>query len=56
METLEQIKNLTEVLSIDTDKFFKGNSAAGTRARKTAQELKTLLQGLRVEIIEHKKK
>jgi hypothetical protein len=56
METLEQIKILTEVLSVDTNKFFSGNNAAGTRARKTAQELKTLLQNLRVEIIEHKKK
>jgi hypothetical protein len=56
METLEQIKTLTEVLSIDTAKFFGGNSAAGTRARKTAQELKNLLQTLRVEIIDHKKK
>jgi hypothetical protein len=56
METLEQIKNLTEVLSIDTAKSFSGNASAGTRARKTAQELKALLQTLRTEILEHKKK
>ena len=42
METLEQIKELTELL-------------AGTRARKTAQELKALLQKLRGEILENKK-
>jgi len=55
METLEKIKELTEVLSVDTTKFYKGNKSAGTRARKTAQELKTLLNKLRVEILKHKK-
>ncbi len=56
METLEKIKELTEVLSVDTTKFFKGNKSAGTRARKTAQELKALLQKLRAEVLEHNKK
>lgn len=55
METLEKIKELTEVLSVDATKFFKGNKSAGTRARKSAQELKSLLQKLRAEILEHKK-
>ena len=39
METLEKIKELTELLSVDATKFYKGNKSAGTRARKTAQEL-----------------
>jgi hypothetical protein len=55
METLEQIKTLTESLGNDTTKFFNGNKSAGTRARKTAQELKALLQTLRGEILESKK-
>jgi hypothetical protein len=55
METLEQIKVLTEQLSVDTTKFFAGNKSAGTRARKSAQELKSLLQQLRGEILESKK-
>jgi hypothetical protein len=55
METLEKIKELTEVLSVDTTKYFNGNKSAGTRARKTAQELKALLQLLRGEILDHKK-
>jgi len=55
METLEQIKVLTEVLSVDTTKFFAGNKSAGTRARKSAQELKALLQQLRGEILDHNK-
>ena len=56
METLEQIKALTEELSQDATKFFKGNKSAGTRARKSAQELKNLLQTLRTEILEERKK
>jgi hypothetical protein len=55
METLEQIKLLSESLSVETTKFFGGNKSAGTRARKSAQELKTLLQTLRGEILEHNK-
>jgi len=55
METLEQIKVLAELLSVDTTKFFGGHKSAGTRARKSAQELKALTQKLRVEILEHNK-
>jgi hypothetical protein len=55
MDTLEQIKEMTELLSVDSTKFFKGNKSAGTRARKTAQEIKSLLQKLRGEILDHKK-
>lgn len=56
METIEKIKTLTEELSVDTVKFFKGNNSAGTRARKLAQDLKNLLQTLRLEILEERKK
>jgi hypothetical protein len=55
METVEKIKELTELLSVDANKFYKGNKSAGTRARKTAQELKALLQKFRGEILDHKK-
>ena len=55
METLEQIKTLVETLSVDTTKFYGGNKSAGTRARKSAQELKALLQTLRGEVLEHSK-
>lgn len=56
METLEQIKTITEQLSIDVIKFYgKGNNSAGTRARKSAQEIKALLQQLRKEILEERK-
>lgn len=55
METVKKIKELTEVLSVDAEKFYNGNKSAGTRARKTAQELKALLQDFRVEILEERK-
>jgi len=55
METLEQIKVLVEELSVDTTKFFGGNNSAGTRARKSAQELKKLMDGLRKEILSERK-
>ena len=56
METLEKIKELTEQLSVDVNKFYAGNKSAGTRARKTSQDLKALLQQLRGEILEDRKK
>jgi hypothetical protein len=55
METLEKLKETLELLSADAAKFYKGNKSAGTRARKTAQELKALTQQLRTEILEHSK-
>jgi len=55
MDTLEKIKTAVESMSVDTNKFFNGNKSAGTRARKSAQEIKALLQTLRTEILEHSK-
>jgi hypothetical protein len=42
-------------MSVDVTKFYNGNKSAGTRARKSAQEIKALLQKLRGEILETKK-
>jgi hypothetical protein len=55
METLEKIKELVEQLSADTTKFYGGNKSAGVRARKVSQEIKTLIQKLRADILEHTK-
>lgn len=55
MDTLEQIKTLVEQLTLDTTKFYAGNKSAGTRARKTSQDIKALLQTLRTEILQSKK-
>tara|TARA_B100000683_G_C12438262_1_gene534849 strand:- start:536 stop:709 length:174 start_codon:yes stop_codon:yes gene_type:complete len=57
METLSKIENLVTNVKVDAEKFFdKQNKSAGVRARKSAQELKTLLQQLRKEILEESKK
>ena len=57
MDTLAKIKELTESLSFDTQKAIeKGNNSAATRARKTAQEIKGLLQELRKEVLEATRK
>jgi hypothetical protein len=56
METLEQIKVLTEELSVNTTKFFGGNDSAGTRARGSAQDLKKLADTLRKEILSERKR
>jgi|TARA_R110002012_G_scaffold74003_1_gene188051 hypothetical protein len=57
METLNKIENLVTSVKVDTEKFFeKQNKSAGVRARKSAQELKSLLQDLRKEILEESKK
>lgn len=51
MSRIEQVKSLVEELEPDMVKFYeKGNKAAGTRARKTLQEIKKLSQEIRLEI------
>lgn len=55
MSRKEEIKSLIEELEPDMEKFYdKGNKAAGTRARKTLQELKKLAQEVRIEIQDFK--
>ncbi len=56
MNRFPEIKELIDSLEEDMDKFYnKGNKTAGTRARKTLQELKKLAQDIRVDIQEKKK-
>lgn len=46
-----EIKAELEVFFVDAEKFEKnGNSAAGTRARKSAQKLKTLFHNFKKEV------
>lgn len=57
METLKKIKDLVEKMSVDTQKvFLKGNRSASIRARKHAQELKTLIGVYRKEVLEEIKR
>jgi len=56
MEKFEELKALVAGLEEDVTKFNdKGNKAAGTRVRKTCQEIKNLCQSIRVEVSERKK-
>lgn len=51
METYNKIIEVLDNAKADLDKAFnKGNKAAGIRARKDLQEVKSLLQTLRQEI------
>lgn len=56
MSRYEELKTIVEGMESDLDKFYnKGNKTAGTRARKSLQELKNLAQDVRVEIQDMKK-
>lgn len=55
-ELLNQMAELVESARVDGAKFEdKGNGAAGTRVRKTMQNIKALAQEVRVHISEAKK-
>jgi hypothetical protein len=57
METLSKIKSLVEKMSVDTQKVYeKGNRSASIRARKYAQEIKSLISTYRKEILDEIKK
>lgn len=57
METLKEIKDLVEKMSVDTQKVYdKGNRSASIRARKYAQEIKLLIATYRKEILEEMKR
>lgn len=54
MKSVEQLKlNFEEALK-EHEKFSKGNSAAGTRARKALGELAKVCKTIRNEITEEK--
>ncbi len=39
---------------LDATKFVSGNNSAGTRVRKAMQEVKSIAQGVRLEVQEQK--
>ena len=56
MNRFSEIKNLVDELEVDMEKFYsKNNKTAGTRARKTLQDLKKLAQDIRIDIQNKKK-
>lgn len=54
MESVTQLKEQFEAAIKEHEKFVKGNSAAGTRARKALGELAKLCKTIRNEITEEK--
>ncbi len=55
MSRYDEMNELLDQLEPDITKFYeKGNKAAGTRARKTLQEMKKKAQDIRMEIQEWK--
>lgn len=57
MSRLDDIKGIITGMEDDMVKFYeKGNKAAGTRARKSLQNLKKLSQEIRLEIQDIKNK
>lgn len=51
MEKFTQLKNLVSEMEADVEKFYdKQNAAAGTRVRKSLQDIKNLSQDLRLEV------
>lgn len=53
-ETVQQIADAFATWQSEDAKFVKGNSAAGTRARKALQEITKLAKSRRAEISEEK--
>lgn len=57
MEKYNELLKLVKSLEEDFKKFYgKDNNAAGTRLRKSMQEVKQLAQSVRVEVSEIKLK
>jgi hypothetical protein len=57
MDTLKKIKDLVEKMSVETHKVVeKKNQSASIRARKYAQEIKSLIPEYRKEILKQIKK
>ncbi|MCC5932752.1 MAG: histone H1 [Candidatus Cyclonatronum sp.] len=55
MSRFHEVKALVDSLEEDMDKFYnKSNKTAGTRARKTLQDLKKLAQEIRIDIQDKK--
>ena len=55
MSNIQVLEEKMASLKEEYEKFERGNKSAGTRARKTLQEIKRICQDLRVSIQDSKK-
>lgn len=53
--SLKSLLDEVEILKKEYEKFEMGNKAAGTRARKSLQNIKGIAQSLRGDILNSKK-
>jgi len=53
---LQNLVDEIEILKAEFEKFERGNKSAGTRARKTLQNIKKICQDIRNQIQDAKKK
>jgi len=53
--SLQKLLDELEVLKVEYEKFERGNKSAGTRARKSLQNVKKISQEIRNQIQEAKK-
>ena len=52
----DELQNTINDCQSDVTKFVEGNNSAGTRVRKAMQAVKSLAQGIRVEVQDQKNK
>ena len=50
----DELQNVVNDCQSDVTKFVEGNNSAGTRVRKAMQTVKSLAQGIRVEVQDQK--
>jgi hypothetical protein len=50
----DELQNVINDCQSDVTKFVEGNNSAGTRVRKAMQTVKSLAQGIRVEVQDQK--
>lgn len=53
--SIQNLLDEVEILKQEYEKFERGNKSAGTRARKSLQNIKKIAQDLRVSIQDSKK-
>ncbi|WP_428389971.1 histone H1 [Mucisphaera sp.] len=54
LDTYQRLKELIESIEDDVRKAAGGNKAAGTRVRKSLQDVKNTAQDLRKEVLENR--
>ena len=52
----DELQDAVNDCQSDVTKFVEGNNSAGTRVRKAMQTVKSLAQGIRIEVQDQKNK